>query len=135
MIVDHTWIQIMSCLPSCSKVFHSLNIFRFSLTQTLHRKSHNFLTQLNGFRNFAPSAESTLNAFNLVTYSSFVFQGYFGHLNSPPKTRAPCFFAPAASARRETRRCLQVSRRCHSSVTGIPEGLIVPSHDLKRQLG
>lgn len=50
------------------------------------------------------------------------------------KQRAPPFFLRHAPwSARCAKRCLVAcrSRRCHSSVTGIPEGLIVPSHDLK----
>ena len=52
----------------------------------------------------------------------------------PTKQQAPPFFLRHAPwSARCAKRCLVAcrSRRCHSSVTGIPEGLIVPSHDLK----
>lgn len=52
---------------------------------------------------------------------------------STPQQKHGAPFFCAMRKKREVRNASVAcrSRRCHSSVTGIPEGLIVPSHDLK----
>ena len=143
-------INIRDCrsyLDSSNQVFHSLNISRFHWPQTLHQESHNFLTQLNGVRIFPPIGESWFH-FKCHSFSHiFMLYPLFckdnfrdNHLdsfyfNSPTKQQAPLFFC-AMRKKREVRNASVAcrSRRCHSSVTGIPEGLIVPSHDLKGKM-